>query len=62
MLKEVSELDKYPGISYPSITIEKLNEVLLVAGQPLVVPEEIRKTEIDVIKVENKEEDYGDTV
>ena len=57
MLKELSEEDKYP-----SIKIEKLNEVLLVAGQPLVVPEEIHKKEIDVIKVENKEEDYGDTV
>lgn len=44
MLKEIGE-DR----ERPMIRVEKLNEVLLVAGQPLVTPAEVEEKEVEVI-------------
>ena len=58
MLREVGS-----GRHYTSIDIDTLNEVLCVAGLPLVVPEDVKEKEIDVINISRDEgvED-GDTV
>lgn len=40
---------------YASVKMEDVNEVMLVAGLPLIVPSEIHAKEVEVIKV-NKEE------
>lgn len=42
--------------------LEDVNEILVVAGLPLIIPEEVNAPEVDVIKVEKEEPDYGDTI
>lgn len=42
---------------YPSLDAEDINEVLVVAGLPVIVPEEINSKEVNVIKVEKTKED-----
>ena len=44
------------GSSYPSLDLEDVNEILIVAGLPVIVPAEIKAPEIDVIKVEKEAE------
>lgn len=45
---------------YPSLDAEDINEVLVVAGLPVIVPEEINSKEVKVIEVEKtKEENNG---
>jgi len=39
------------------LSIQDVNEVLTVAGLPVIVPDEVQAKEVDVIKVE-KEADY----
>ena len=45
------------GSRYPSLSLEDFNEMLVVAGLPVIVPEEINAKEVEVIKVE-READY----
>ena len=47
MLEEVAK-------KYKDIDIDDLNKVLVVAGLPVVVPEEIKAKELDVIKIEEE--------
>lgn len=42
--------------------IEDINEVLIVAGLPMIVPDEIKAPELDVIKVEKEEAEDGNTI
>lgn len=44
------------------LEIEDVNEILTVAGLPLITPAEVNAPEVDVIKVEKEEPDYGDTI
>ena len=45
---------------YPSLDAEDINEVLVVAGLPVIIPEEINSKEVKVIEVEKtKEENNG---
>lgn len=44
------------GLSYPSLDIDDVNEILIVAGLPVIVPDEIKAPELDVIKVEKEAE------
>lgn len=40
----------------PCIGIEAINEVLIVAGVPVITPKEIYAPEVDVIAMEKEEE------
>lgn len=42
--------------------IEDVNEIMIVAGLPVIAPEELQAKEVDVIKVEKEEPEYGDTI
>ena len=44
------------GLSYPSLDIDDVNEILIVAGLPVIIPDEIKAPELDVIKVEKEAE------
>ena len=37
------------GVSTPELTIEDVNEILLVSGFPLITPDEINKKEVEVM-------------
>lgn len=43
--------------NYPTLSPEDVNEVLLVAGLPVIVPNEINSKEVNVIKVEKETEE-----
>lgn len=45
------------GSTYPSLDLEDVNEVLIVAGLPVIVPEEIKAPELKIIKTEPKKEE-----
>lgn len=45
---------------YPSLDVDDINEVLVVAGLPVIVPDEIKAKEVDVIKVD-KEVEHDNT-
>ena len=49
---------------YEILSEQDVNECLLVAGLPLIVPGEVEAPEVKVININNEEEadDYGDTV
>lgn len=40
---------------YPSLNAEDINEVLVVAGLPVIVPDKINFKEVNVIKVEKED-------
>ena len=44
------------GSAYPSLDLEDVNEILVVAGLPVIVPDEIHAKEVDVIKVDKEAE------
>ncbi len=48
-------LVKMASNKYPSLDAEDINEVLVVAGLPVIVPEEINFKEVNVIKVEKED-------
>lgn len=48
------------GHTYPSLDIEDLNEILMVAGLPVIMPDEVKAKEVDVIKVD-KEVEHDNT-
>lgn len=56
MLVQIAE-----GVSTPELSIEDVNEILLVAGFPVITPNEIHAKEVEVIKVERRaDHDYTD--
>lgn len=50
------------GRTFPSLEVEDVNEVLIVAGLPVVTPDESKAPEVEVINVEKEEPDNGDTI
>ena len=52
-LKMLVQMGK--GSSYPSLDLDDVNEILTVAGFPLITPEELKAPELDIIKVEKEE-------
>lgn len=52
MLKAIEEGKK--SNFKPEIPVEELNDILIVAGFEVVVPEETKVKEIDVIKIEEE--------
>ena len=44
------------GEGYKSLYTEDINEILVVAGLPLITPDELKAPEVDVIKVEKEAE------
>ena len=50
------------GSAYPSLDLEDVNEILVVAGLPVIVPAEAKAKEVDVIKVDKEEPEYGNTI
>lgn len=48
------------GVKYPSLELEDFNEMLIVAGLPVIMPDEIKAKEVDVIKVD-KEVNHDNT-
>ena len=50
------------GRTFPSLEVEDVNEVLIVAGLPVVTPDELKAPEVEVINVEKEEPDNGDTI
>ena len=50
--------------AFPSLSIDDVNEILVVAGLPVIIPEEIKVPEVDVIKVDktDSEEANDDTL
>lgn len=57
VLKEVAEGSRYPGL-----TIADVNEILTVAGMPVIIPEEVNAPELKVIKPEREIDplDFGE--
>ena len=46
------------GSGYPSLDLDDVNEILIVAGLPVIIPVEIKAPELKIIKTEpNKEEE-----
>ena len=50
MLKAIKEYEGHTYNTEAKIKVEELNEVLLVAGLPVIVPGELEAKEIDVIE------------
>lgn len=50
------------GRTFPSLEVEDVNEVLIVAGLPVITPDELKAPEVEVINVEKEEPDNGDTI
>lgn len=48
-------LEQMASNKYPSLDAKDINEVLVVAGLPVIIPSEINKKEVEVIKTEDKE-------
>lgn len=44
------------GSKYPSLDMEDINESLIVAGLPVIVPEEVLAPQVEVINVEKEDE------
>lgn len=42
------------GLSFPSLDLKDVNEILLVAGLPVIMPDETKAPEVDVIKVDKE--------
>ena len=42
--------------TYPSLDIDDVNEILVVAGFPVIVPDEVLAPQVDVINVEQEGE------
>lgn len=49
LLKWKMERQIANGSSYPSIDYEDVNEVLMVAGMGVIIPESINKKDVEVI-------------
>lgn len=60
--KTLTELGRDGKLSTWVLRAQDVNEILTVAGLPLIVPEEIHAKEVEVIKVEEEEPDNGDTI
>ncbi len=45
------------GMKYPSLSLDDVNEILVVANLPVVIPDEINVPELDIIKTEDKKEE-----
>lgn len=45
------------GFSYPGLDLDDINEIFIVAGLPVVVPEEVKAKELKVIDFETKEDE-----
>lgn len=50
------------GSAYPSLDLEDVNEILVVAGLPVITPDEVNVPELKIIKTEKEELEYGDTI
>lgn len=50
------------GRTFPSLEVEDVNEILIVAGLPVITPDELKAPEVEVVKVEKEEPDNGDTI
>ena len=50
--KMLIELGK--GLSFPSLDLKDVNEILLVAGLSVIMPDETKAPEVDVIKVDKE--------
>ena len=52
------------GLTFPSLDMKDVNEILLVAGLPVITPDETKAPEVDVIKVQKEEPtpDAGDEI
>lgn len=52
-------LRKLAGNKFPDylLGIDDVNEVLTVAGLPVIIPDELKAKELDVISTEKEEED-----
>ena len=50
--------------AFPSLGIDDVNEILVVAGLPVIMPDELKAPEVDVIKVDksDSEEANDDTL
>ncbi len=55
MLVNLAEAAKSKYSYTASIKVEDVNEVMLVAGLPLIIPEEINVKEVKVIKLNTEE-------
>lgn len=47
--KMLKSIEKNEGRYTPDIDVEELNDVLIVAGLPVVTPAEVKAKEIDVL-------------
>ena len=45
------------GSHYPSVDVDDVNEIMVVAGLPVIVPEEVTAPELKIIKTEPKAEE-----
>lgn len=53
LMRHKALCDVHKGYT-PSLGIMDINEILTVAGAPLIVPEEVNSKEVKVIKAEEK--------
>lgn len=45
------------GKTYPSLNDDDVNEILIVAGMPVIVPDEVNVPELDIINVKKEDEE-----
>lgn len=45
------------GKNYPGLNNDDINEILIVAGMPIIVPNEINIPELDIINIKKEEEE-----
>lgn len=62
LLRHKMLIEMGKGRTYPTLDVDDVNEILVVAGLPVIVPDELKAPEVDVIKVEKEESDYGNTI
>lgn len=43
--------------TYPSLNDDDINEILIVAGMPVIVPDEVNVPELDIINTKKEEEE-----
>ena len=50
-------VDMASNKTYPSLNNNDINEILIVAGMPVIVPNEVNIPELDIINIKKEEEE-----
>lgn len=61
LLRHKMLIEMGKGRTYPTLDVDDVNEILVVAGLPVIVPDELKAPELKIIKL-NEEGNDGESV